>query len=74
MKIDNILIQRSPMHDKGVFVLHMEIGGFKYSGYFDTMPGFLTAVGDAAKFFMVKFGRLSNAQAKATREIEDAQH
>lgn len=71
MKIDNILIQPSPVHDKGVYVLHMEIMGFKFSGYFDTMAGFLTAVTDAAKFFAVRMGRISNAQARATREIQD---
>lgn len=71
MKIDNILIQRSPVHDKGVFVLHVEMIGFKFTGYFDDMPGFLTAVTDAAKFFAVRMGRISNAQARATREIAD---
>ena len=70
MKIDNILIGRSPVHDKGVFVLHIEIMGNKFSGYFDTFPGFLTAVSDAAKYFMVRLGKISNAQAKATRNIQ----
>lgn len=74
MKIDNILIQRSPVHDRGVFVLHIEVRGDKFTGYFEDMPGFLTAVTDAAKYFMVRLGRISSKQAAATRDIIGPKH
>lgn len=74
MKIDNILIQRSPIADTGRFVLHIEVAGLKYTGYFDDMGGFLTAVSDAAKFFAVRLGLMKNKDAKATREIDDVRH
>ena len=74
MKIDNILIQPSPVHDKGTFVLHIEIGGNKYTGYFDTFPTFLIAVKDAAGYFAVRQGLIKGKHAQTTRPVQDVQH
>lgn len=74
MEIDNIIVQRSPIDGGGKYVMHVELNGYKFSGYFSDMPGYLTAIADMSKFFMVKMGKLSNAQAKATLEIADVKH
>lgn len=72
MIIDNIVLERSPVHAVGIYVLHIEAGGNKFSGYFEAnIPSFVTCVTDAAKYFAVRHGLLKNKDARATREIVD---
>lgn len=69
IKLDDIRIAPSPVHDKGVWVLHIEMGGMKFSGYFDSFPGFLTAVQDCGKYYAVRLGKMRAKDAEATRDI-----
>ncbi len=69
MIIDDIFVKRSPVHASKTWVLHIEIGGFTYSGYFDTFAGFLSAVTDAGGFFAVKMSKARADQVKTTRPL-----
>lgn len=50
MKIDDISITRSAVMP-GNFALHIESGGYQYTGYFDSLMGFMQACAEAIKFF-----------------------
>lgn len=68
MRIQNILIQKSPVHDHA-WVMHIEVNDCKFSGYFDNFGGFITAVTEAAKFFAVRAGKLRVKDANLTRVV-----
>ena len=68
MRIKNILIQKSPVHD-AAWAMHIEINDCKFSGYFDDFGGFITAVTEAAKFFAVRAGKLRVRDANLTRQV-----
>lgn len=68
MRIQNILIQKSPMHDRA-WAMHIEINDCKFSGYFDDFGGFITAVTEAARFFAIRAGKLRVKDANLTRQV-----
>lgn len=68
MRIQNILVQKSPVHDRA-WVMHIEINDCKYTGYFDDFGGFLTAVSEATKFFAIRGGLLRVKDARLTRQV-----
>ena len=53
----------------GARSLYIEWGDLKFTGYFDDFGGFITAVGEAAKFYAVRAGLLRAKDARATRDI-----
>ncbi len=75
IKIDDIQLTKSRVDIGGrhnPFVFHIEMGGVKFTGYFETWPDFLLMVTECAKFFAFKWGKLSKAQAnkELTRELQ----
>lgn len=71
MRIDDIIVRKSPVHDRA-WVLHVEMTGYKFTGYFEDWGGFLTAVQECATFFAVKWGKakLKDVQRHMTRQVE----
>ena len=70
MKIQDVSIQRS-VTMVGAWQFHMEVGGNKFTGYFDDFGGFITMVTECAKFFAIKAGKLRPRDAGLTREVRD---
>jgi len=68
MRIQNILVQKSPVHERA-WAMHIEINDCKFTGYFDDFGGFITAVGEAAKYFAVRAGKLRVKDANLTRTV-----
>lgn len=68
MRIDDIMIRRNPLN-ASTFVLHVEINGFKFTGEFADMGGFLTAVSEMAQFFAIKLGKMKSKDQKTSRPI-----
>lgn len=68
MRIDDIMIRRNPLN-ASTFVLHVEISGFKFTGEFADMGGFLTAVSEMAQFFAIKLGKMKSKDQKTSRPI-----
>lgn len=67
VKIDDLILKRSPIkidHMHNPWVFHIEIGGYKFTGYFDSWPGFLTMIGEAGTFFAYKWGKLKKEEAQ----------
>lgn len=62
MRIDDIFIKRSTMHERA-WVLHVEMNGYQYSGYFDNWMNFMQAFRECVAFFAFKAGKLNRAQA-----------
>lgn len=71
MRLDEILIRRNPNNIQ-TFILHAETQGFKFTGEFADMGGFLTAVSEMAQFFAIKTGRMKSKDQKTTRPILNA--
>ncbi len=74
IRIDNIYLEKSRVDIQGLhkpFVFHIEMGGYKFTGYFDTWPGFLTMVSEAGTWYAMKWGKLSRnkAQKSLTRNL-----
>lgn len=69
MQIDDIQVKRSSLPSEGNFIMNIELMGFRFTGYFNDMEGYLLAVSEASRFFMVKLGKINNEQAKLTREV-----
>lgn len=69
LRLNDIMIRRSPIAGTGSFVLHIDAktqhGDLKFSGYFDDFGGFLTAVKDAAVFYTARMGRIPAGDANA---------
>lgn len=74
MRIDDIIIRRNPLNEIGArtFVMHIEISGYKFTGEFADMGGFLTAVSEMAQFFAVKMGKMKSKHQTTTRPILNA--
>ena len=68
MQIDEMILRRNPMNAR-TFVLHCESMGFKYTGEFADMQGFLLAVGEMAQFFAIKSGKMKSKDQTTTRPI-----
>lgn len=70
MRIDDIFIRKSPVHERA-WTFHIEMTGYKFTGYFEDWGGFLTMVQECAVFFAVRWGKLKHKDAKAhmTREV-----
>lgn len=70
MRIDDIVLKKSPVHERA-WVLHVEMTGYKFSGYFDDWGGFLTAVTECATFFAVRWGKakLNDSKRFMTRDV-----
>jgi hypothetical protein len=71
MRLDEILIRRNP-NNITTFILHAETQGFKFTGEFADMGGFLTAVSEMAQFFAIKTGRMKSKDQQTTRPILNA--
>lgn len=71
MRLDEILIRRNPTN-VSTFILHAEVQGFKFTGEFADMGGFLTAVSEMAQFFAIKTGKMKSKDQKTTRPILNA--
>lgn len=74
MRIDDILIRRNPLNtgNTRTWVMHVEISGFKFTGEFADLGGFMTAVGEMAQFFAVKMGVMKANKQTTTRPILNA--
>lgn len=73
-KIDDISLTRSHVSVGGharPFVFHIEMSGYKFTGYFDTWPGFLTMVAECGTFFAYKWGKKTRVAANSvlTRKV-----
>lgn len=68
MKIQDVSVQRSATMP-GAWVFHMEINGYKFTGFFDDFGGFITMVTECAKFFAIKAGKLRPKDAGLTRDV-----
>lgn len=75
LRLNDIQIRRSPVVGVGDFVLEIDcrtqFGDLKFSGYFDDFGGFLTAVKDAAAFYLARMGRVDPKQASAILTTRD---
>lgn len=60
--LEDIFIKRSPVHPNA-WVLHIEMNGYQYTGYFDSWSTFLQAFRESVAFFAFKAGKLNKAQA-----------
>jgi hypothetical protein len=69
LKLTDIRIERVATMP-GARSLVMEWGDLKFTGYFDDMGGFITAVGEAARFYAVRNGLLRSKDARFTREVQ----
>lgn len=71
MRLDDIIIRRNPLNTQGVttYVMHAEVAGFKFTGEFADMGGFLAAVSEMAQFFAIKTGRMKSKDQTTTRPI-----
>jgi hypothetical protein len=69
--LEDILIKRSPIAGTPKWVLHIEMNGYKYTGYFDGWDTFLLAFREAVSFFAFKAGKINTAQANEalTRKV-----
>lgn len=63
MKIDQITIKESnvfsPNFNGKKWALHIESAGYKYTGYFDNLMGFMQACSEAMKFFGQAHGAIT---------------
>lgn len=71
MVFDEIILRRNP-NNRMTFILHAESQGFRFTGEFADMGGFLTAVSEMAQFFAVKTGKMKTKDQKTTRPILNA--
>lgn len=71
MRIDEILIRRNPIN-VATFIVHAEVQGYRFTGEFADMGGFLTAVAEMAQFFAIKTGRMKSKDQSTTRPILNA--
>jgi hypothetical protein len=60
--LEDIFIKKSPVHDRA-WVLHVEMNGFQYSGYFDSWDTFLLAFKECVTFFAFKAGKINKQAA-----------
>lgn len=69
--LEDIFIKRSPIAGTPKWLFHIEMNGYKYSGYFDSFETFMQAIREAVAFFAFKAGKLNDAQAKEslTRKV-----
>lgn len=63
MKIDDIIIKRSPVAGTPPWVLHIEMNGYRFSGYFGDFETFMQCFREMVAFFAFKAGKLNRAQA-----------
>lgn len=71
MTFDEIILRRNP-NNRATFILHAESHGFKFTGEFADMGGFLTAVSEMAQFFAIKTGKMKSKDQQTTRPILNA--
>lgn len=73
MRIDNILIGPATRDGVKCNVLHMEVSGYKFTGYFlDQMDSYLSCMQEAVQFFALKTGKLKQGQQTLTRPVLNA--
>ena len=67
LRLNDISVRRSLLQGAGDFVLEIDartqFGDMKFTGYFNDLGGFLTAVKDAAVFYAARMGRIDQASA-----------
>jgi hypothetical protein len=68
MKIDDIVLGRNP-NNRATFILHIEAIGCKFTGEFADFGGMMTAVSEAAQFFLIKAGKMKSKDQTTTRPI-----
>lgn len=70
MIIDNIELRRSTLHQRA-WAFHIEMTGYKFTGYFEDWGGFLTMIQECATFFAVRWGKvkLKDVKRHMTREV-----
>jgi hypothetical protein len=64
MTIDDIFIKRSPVVGTPKWLLHVEMNGYKFSGYFDDFDTFMQCFREMVAFFAFKAGKLEPAKAR----------
>ena len=68
MRITDVSISRS-LAQVTAWVFTIEIGGNKFTGYFDDFGGFITMVTECAKYFAIRNNLLRVKDAGMTRPV-----
>lgn len=68
MRIDEFIVGPAKS-EHGTHVMHVEMGGYKFTGYFADLSGYLSATQEMIQFFALKQGKLKTSEQTLTRPV-----